>query len=69
MKENKQARPEASDPTEANEQVAKLMRTAFSTLSDRLKVFGNELTEFNEKRREVERRIERGAKRTSGRII
>ncbi len=56
-------------PEETNEETKALIKNAFRLFSDQIKQITEDVTEFNEKRKVVKERIQRGARRTSGHIV
>lgn len=56
-------------PKEARDRASKLISQIFDLLGQQLGRLGKDLEEFNKKRTETRRRIDEGARRTSGRIV
>jgi hypothetical protein len=56
-------------PEEVGEQAKKLISQAFSLIGQQLDQLGKDLEDFNNKRSEIRRNINEGARRTSGRIV
>jgi hypothetical protein len=56
-------------PEDAKEKAKEMIDAAFRLFSDHAQNMADELAAFNRKRKEVRERIERGARRTSGRIV
>jgi hypothetical protein len=67
MDETKITKPDI--PREMQEQAKNLIKDAFRVVGERSRQLADELSDFDKKYQENERRIRNGARRTSGRII
>jgi hypothetical protein len=56
-------------PEEVCERAKKLISQAFSLIGQQIEQLGKDLEDFNNKRAEIRRKINDGARRTSGRIV
>ena len=56
-------------PKEVSERAKNLIFQAFSLIEQRIEQLGKDLEDFNNKRAEIQRKINEGARRTSGRIV
>jgi len=56
-------------PEEVREQAKNLISQAFSLIGQQIERLGKDLKDFNNKRAEIRRKIDEGARRTSGRIV
>ncbi|HZP81288.1 MAG TPA: hypothetical protein VFB21_06605 [Chthonomonadaceae bacterium] len=54
---------------EVQEEAKSLIKEAFQLFDNQMKNMAADLAEFNRKRQEVRERIQRGARRTTGRIV
>lgn len=54
---------------EAQEETKSLIKEAFQLFDEQMKDMAADFAEFNRKRQEVRERIQRGARRTTGRIV
>jgi hypothetical protein len=65
-----QKTPEQPDiPEEARDQAKNLISQAFALIGQQIERLGKDLEDFNNKRAEIRRKIDDGARRTSGRIV
>lgn len=69
MSEEQKERAPLDIPAEAEEQAKKLIGDAFNLFAEHARNVADDLAAFNRRRQEVRGRIERGARRTSGRIV
>ncbi len=56
-------------PETVQEETRNIISGAFRLFADHNRRLADDLTEFNEKRRQVRENIEHGARRTTGRIV
>lgn len=56
-------------PETVQEEARNIVSEAFRLFADHTQRMADDLTEFNEKRRKVSEDIDRGVRRTSGRIV
>ena len=56
-------------PEEVCERAKNLISQAFSLIGQQIERLGKDLEDFNNKRAEIRRKINDGARRTSGRIV
>jgi hypothetical protein len=56
-------------PETVQEETRNIVSGAFRLFADHNQRLADDLTEFNEKRKQVRENIERGARRTTGRIV
>ena len=56
-------------PIEVSERANNLIFQAFSVIGQQIDRLGKDLEDFNNKRAEIRRKINDGARRTSGRIV
>jgi len=56
-------------PKEVSERAKDLISKAFSLIEQQIEQLGKDLEDFNNKRVEIQRKINEGARRTSGRIV
>ena len=59
----------AGIPQEVQEEAKQIITDAFRLFADHLKRITDDIAEFDKTRKEVRGRIDRGARRTSGRIV
>lgn len=65
-----EAAPGAIDvPESVQEEARNIVTCAFQLFSDHNQRLADDLLKFNQKRRQVQETIERGARRTTGRIV
>jgi hypothetical protein len=56
-------------PEEVRERAKNLVSQAFALITQQIDQLGKDLEDFNNKRSEIRRKINDGARRTSGRIV
>jgi hypothetical protein len=56
-------------PKELQERARQIVNEAFQLLADQTRRLAEDVSEFDEHRKDVKRRIDRGARRTDGRIV
>jgi hypothetical protein len=56
-------------PEDVSERAKNLISHAFSLIGQQIERLGKDLEDFNSKRAEIRRKINDGARRTSGRIV
>ncbi len=61
--------PGVDVPEDVQEEARSIVRGAFRLFSDHNQRLADNLAEFNQKRRETAETLDRGARRTSGRIV
>jgi hypothetical protein len=69
MRPSKKIPEQPEIPEEVSERVKNLISQAFSLIGQQIDRLGKDLEDFNNKRAEIRRKIDDGARRTSGRIV
>lgn len=69
MAEAKEKPPRIDLPEDVKDKAKGMIDAAFRLFADHAQNMADELATFNRNRQEVRDRIERGARRTSGRIV
>ena len=69
MAEEKEKTPRIDLPEDVKDKAKGMIDAALRLFADHAQNMADEIATFNRKRQKVRERIERGAKRTSGRIV
>ena len=69
MAQNEEKVPTFDISEEAQEKAKAAVEGAFGELTRHVRRIGSNLAEFNKHRQEMRRRMENGARRTSGRVV
>jgi hypothetical protein len=69
MASSRKPRTSPEIPEDVGNRAKTLISEIFSLIGQQLDQLGKDLTDFNNKRAEIRRKIDDGARRTSGRIV